>query len=177
MHARVKSGALCLLLVAQGAWAQSPDPFREEPAPPPSASKPRQYPEPQPEPKPEPVIVAPQAVPTSTYDGTWVGLRHCPDFRSHVAFQHSFAMRIANGRASSLNAMPADEPGYLTFDGTVEPSGKLVLHGYGISPGLAGRAPRGTQVAFNYEGVISGDTYTARDLDLRQCTLELSRQH
>jgi hypothetical protein len=151
--------------------AQSPDTFREAPPPP---STPRPHPLPQ----REPVVTAP-AEPAPIpfpYDGLWVGMHRCPEFNNRQAFEHPLSMQIRSGRASAVTSVAAGAPGYITFDGATEPNGKLALHGYAISRGQPGASPAGTQFPFDYDGAITGDTYTAHALGSRPCTIELSRR-
>jgi hypothetical protein len=153
--------------------AQSPDTFRE--APPPSTPRPH----PAPAPQREPVVTAP-AEPTPSpypYDGLWVGMHRCPEFNNRQAFEHPLSMQIRSGRASAMAGVAAGAPGYITFDGAAEPNGRLALHGYAISRGQPGASPAGTQFPFDYDGAITGDTYTARAIGSRPCTIELSRRH
>jgi hypothetical protein len=147
--------------------------FRE--APPTPAARPRAPPATKPE--EDPVFAPPQPAPALLpYDGMWVGMHRCPAFNNRQGFQHVLIMQIRNGRASAVTHAPVGTPGYLTFEGTVAPDGKLGLRGYGISRGQPGAAPAGTQFTFMYAGAITGDSYTAHDLGLRPCTIELFRQ-
>lgn len=150
--------------------AQNTDSFREAPP----AAAPRVPHAPRPE--REPVFAPPQPAPPP-YDGTWAGVHRCAAFNNRQAFQHVLVMQIKNGRASAVTNAPAGTPGYLTFEGAVASDGKLGLRGYGVSRGQPGAAPAGTQFPFMYDGAIAGDSYTAHDLGLRPCTIELFRQH
>lgn len=58
----------------------------------------------------------------------------------------------------------------------VEPNGRLLLRGHGISGGVPGGLPRGSRYPFIYEGTISGDRYSAKDIAVpRPCTVEMTR--
>ena len=157
------------LSVAPSARAQNTDTFREATPPAPTLN-PRPRPGPVPEQEPQ---TSPAPFP---YDGIWVGFHRCPEFNNRQAFQHELIMQIKNGRASAVTSVSAGSPGYITFDGAVEPGGRLVVHGYAISRGQPGAAPVGTRFAFDYDGTIAAGTYTARDLGSRPCTIELARQ-
>jgi hypothetical protein len=84
-------------------------------------------------------------------------------------------MTIENGKAASMSRFSAGTPGYLTYEGIVAQDGKLVLNGYGISSGTPGGVPLGSRFLFEYVGSISGDTYNAKDVGPRACTVEMSR--
>jgi hypothetical protein len=115
---------------------------------------------------------------SSPYDGMWLGFRRCPEWHGRQAFQHPVTMTIQNNKATSLTGFPVDSPGYLTYQGTVEQNGKLLLRGYGISGGLPGGRPRGERYPFLYEGIVSGDRYNAKDMSIpRPCTMEMTHQH
>ena len=121
---------------------------------------------------------APTAVISAAHDGLWLGFRRCPEWRGRQAFQAGVRMTIQNNKAASITVFPADSPGYVTYQGTVDPNGMLLLRGYGISGGLPGGLPRGSRYPFLYEGTISGDSYSAKDIGVpRPCTLEMTRQH
>ena len=115
---------------------------------------------------------------TGSYDGLWVGLRQCPEWQGRQAFQSPVTMTIKNNKAASVTAFEVDSPGYLTYQGTIDPNGKLLLRGYVISGGLPGGLPRGSRYPFLYEGAISGDSYSGKDIGVpRPCTIEMTRQH
>ncbi|HXP06436.1 MAG TPA: toll/interleukin-1 receptor domain-containing protein [Stellaceae bacterium] len=165
----------------------SPAPAPVTPPPaepsPPAVATPAPAPQPpQPAPTPAPAVPAPvlPKAPTSTapHDGIWRGIRYCPEWQGHPAFQHPIAMTIQNNEAESMNRIQAGTPGYLTFAGKVGPDGKLSLNGYGISNGLAGGLPLGAQFEFAFTGVISGDVFNAKVTGSpRSCTLQMTREH
>ena len=76
-----------------------------------------------------------------------------------------------------MTKFAVDTPGYLTFQGTVDANGALLLTGYGISGGLAGGLPRGQRYVFDFEGTMSGDVFNAKQVGFpRPCTLTMNRQ-
>jgi hypothetical protein len=170
--------AIGVLIVASVAapsgMAQNSDPFREMPPPPPPSLRPHTAPTPEHEPV---VAVPPQPAPAPfPYDGTWVGMHRCPEFNNRQGFEHALVMQIRNGRVSAVTNVAAGTPGYITFDGAIGPNGRLTVHGYAVSRGQPGASPAGTQFPFDYDGAITGDTYTARAIGSRPCTVELIRQ-
>ena len=87
-------------------------------------------------------------------------------------------MTILKGRASSATKFAVDTPGYLTFQGTVDGTGSLLLMGYGIAGGGPGGQPRGQRYGFSFQGTITGDVFTAKQVGFpRPCTLTMNRQH
>lgn len=125
---------------------------------------------------PTPKPAAPAA--SALYDGLWVGIRRCAEWNGRQAFQSLVRMRIENNKAASITGFPVDAPGYVTYQGTVEQNGTLLVRGYGISGGIPGGLPRGSHYPFVYEGAISGDRYSAKDIGVpRPCTVEMTRQH
>lgn len=136
-------------------------------------------------PTPGPVAVAPVPTPkpagpgaSPLYDGLWVGIRRCAEWNGRQALQNTVRMRIENNKAASITGFPVDAPGYVTYQGSVEQNGTLLLRGYGISGGVPGGLPRGSHYPFVYEGAISGDRYSAKDIGVpRPCTVEMTRQH
>jgi hypothetical protein len=115
---------------------------------------------------------------SSPYDGLWSGVRRCPEWHGRQAFQGPVTMTIQNNKAASVARFAVDSPGYVNYRGTVGANGMLLLRGYGIAGGVAGGLPRGSHFPFLYEGAISGDTYSARDIGVpRPCTIEMTRQH
>jgi len=125
---------------------------------------------------PAPTPAAP--VVSAAYDGLWLGHRRCPEWRGRQAFQAPVTMKIQNNMAASMTGFPVDSLGYVTYQGAVDPNGMLLLRGYGISGGVPGGLPRGSRYPFIYEGTISGDRYSAKDIGVpRPCTVEMTRQH
>lgn len=122
---------------------------------------------------PAPTPAAP--VLSASYDGLWRGVRRCPEWKGRQSFEHPVTMTIENGKAASMSRFSAGTPGYLTYEGIVAQDGKLVLNGYGISSGTPGGVPLGSRFLFEYVGSISGDTYSAKDVGPRACTVEMSR--
>jgi hypothetical protein len=87
-------------------------------------------------------------------------------------------MTIQNNKAASVARFAVDSPGYVNYQGTVDPQGALLLRGYGIAGGVPGGLPRGSRFPFLYEGTISGDRYSAKDIGVpRPCAIEMTRQH
>ena len=118
-----------------------------------------------------PVVSAP-------YDGLWVGVRRCSEWHGRQAIQSPVTMTIQNNKAASVARFAVDSPGYVNYQGTVDPQGALLLRGYGIAGGVPGGLPRGSRFPFLYEGTISGDRYSAKDIGVpRPCAIEMTRQH
>jgi len=141
------------------------------PLPAPSPTPPRSAPAPSPPPAPS----APAAA--TLYDGFWRGARDCAVWEGRPAFEGPVAMTIHNGKASAATKAAIDTPGYLSFQGTVDANGGLLLTGYGIAGGVGGLA-RGQRYAFQFQGTISGDVFSAKQFGTpRPCTITMNRQH
>lgn len=174
------AAALLLLLTALPAAAQTSDPFRTAPAPAPQpAPKPAPRLAPQPETAPAPAPVPSPPDPAKRFDGLWLGQYSCQAIGNKPGFARPMTLQIKDSRVSSVEALPANQPGYAGITGMISPDGSIALAYEGVGLGVPGSPyARGEHFTRRLNGRFSGEQLLATDSGVdnsRGCALTLTR--
>ena len=169
------------LAVASG-HARSDDPFQSAPGPEPpkQTSRPRSS-------RPAPDVPQPSAIPGTSpevsdksnnrdmrFDGLWVGLWE----NKKASVSYPFVMEVKNNNVAKLNSRTElpDTPGYDNYSGTISPDGRVFMTRHAVGEGIIpGALPRGKAVTEVYDGLFSGDNFTATSTS-NCCHIQLTRR-
>jgi len=113
------------------------------------------------------------------FDGLWRTTVVCDKEGEILGWSQQFFGRIKNGVFHGQTGV-AGQPGWTTYDGTIEPDGSIQLQQEGITgsdPNMTlGRTPPGRKYSFPFVGQFEGLRGSALRVEGRICRMDLVKQ-